>query len=121
VICEQHWTFNSSCNNALRFVDNALKKKERRRLIRSHVMQGKTACRTYTSRKGTRPVQKKEQAVSLVTDLSRNVHGLKHTLGLRRLLWNDLSLISFAEQLDYHSMNLVHSCKSHPGTRLLIS
>jgi hypothetical protein len=84
-------------------------------------MQGKTVGKTYTSRKGTRPVQKKEQAVSLVTDLSRNVHGLKYTLGLRRLLWNDLSLISFAEQLEYRSMNLVHNCKTHPGTRFLIS
>ena len=100
----------------LQFVDNALSNKERRKFIRSHVMQGKTAGRTYTSRKGTRPVRKKEQAVSLPTDLYRNVHGLKYTLGMRRLLWNDLSLISFTEQLDYHSMNLVHSCKTRPGT-----
>jgi hypothetical protein len=103
----------------LRFVDNALNDKERRKLIRSHVMQSKTAGKAYTSRKVTRPVQKNEQAVSLATDLSRNVHGLKYMLGLRRLLWNDLTLISFPEQLDYHSMNLVHSCKTHPGTRFL--
>lgn len=103
----------------LRFVDNALNGKERRKLIRSHVMQGKTAGKTYTSRKGTRPVQRKEQVVSLTSDLSHNVHGWKYMLGLRRLLWNDLTLISFAEQLDYHSMNLVHSCKTHPGTRFL--
>lgn len=76
-----------------------------RRIIRSHVMRGKNAGRPRPSRrKQTTKIHVKRALTS-----SRILGSANFRPG-RRLLWNDLCLTSFPQQLDSESTKLMHRC-----------
>jgi hypothetical protein len=71
-----------------------------RRLIRSHVMKGKNAGKSRSSRAQSIPRQH-NQLPDALNDNSSDMNKLmeadfEHTLPLNRLLWNDLSLTSYS-------------------------
>ena len=76
-----------------------------RRIIRSHVMRGKNAGRPRQStRKQTTIVH-----VKRVLAFPR-ILGSGYSKPGRQLLWNDLCLTSFPQQLDSESTKLMHRC-----------
>ena len=76
-----------------------------RRIIRSHVMRGKNAGRPRPS---TRKPLTVVHAKSLLT--SSHILGSACSKPTRQLLWNDLCLTSFPQQLDSESIKLLHRC-----------
>jgi len=76
-----------------------------RRIIRSHVMRGKNAGRPRQStRKQTTIVR-----VKRIPAFPR-ILGSGYSKPGRQLLWNDLCLTSFPQQLDSESIKLMHRC-----------
>jgi hypothetical protein len=105
----------------LQFIDATTGGREKRRLIRSHVMRGKNVGKTHPSRKRLEqkdaaadyPIRETDKpGVSGALLPRRMVHHDKRLLGLKHLLWNDLSRISFPNKLDSSSRNLVRQCES---------
>lgn len=88
---------------ALQFIDQAPGGigSSTRRLIRSHVMQGKN------KGKQRRPTKKPKKAVELkcLVDTTRAGYVLP-----RQVLWGDLCLVSFPQDLDSESLGLMHRC-----------
>jgi hypothetical protein len=90
-----------------------------RRLIRSHVMKGKNAGRPRPSRKSLRHVCTKHQYIRHPTLLTQDqfeanaleVFYNERYLGMKQLMWNDLTLTSFPHQLSPESRHLVYQCK----------
>ena len=82
-----------------------------RRIIRSHVMRGKNAGRSRPStRKQTKIVHVKRLLTPPGTPASKCP---------RPLLWNDLCLTSFPQQLDSEATKLIHRCIVFCTLRLL--
>lgn len=79
-----------------------------RRIIRSHVMRGKNAGRPRQStRKQTTNFHvKRVLTVPRILGSGYSIPGLG-----RKLLWNDLCLTSFPQQLDSESTKLMHRCQ----------
>ena len=76
-----------------------------RRIIRSHVMRGKNAGRPRQStRKQTTIVHVKHVLTS------PGILGSGYARPGRQVLWNDLCLTSFPQQLDSESTKLIHRC-----------
>ena len=76
-----------------------------RRIIRSHVMRGKNAGRPRPStRKQTTIVHGKRVRTA------PGILGSGYSKLGRQLLWNDLCLTSFPQQLDSESTKLMHRC-----------
>lgn len=80
-----------------------------RRLIRSHVMKGKNAGRPRRSMRRSTSVLYPVRRV-----LTWSAPGVAGTPAARpvQLLWSDLSLTSFPQQLDSESTKLMHRCMS---------
>lgn len=102
----------------LQFINNSTLGPKERRVIRSHVMQGKNAGRTRPPKKkptALAPIKRRldrfESPECVNEDSWRMVHSYKRTLGLRQLLWDDLSLVSFPEGLTGQSRKLLHQSK----------
>ena len=77
-----------------------------RRIIRSHVMRGKNAGRPRPSRrKQTTTIIHVKPALT-----SPSIPGSANSEPGRPLLWNDLCLTSFPQQLDSESTKLMHRC-----------
>ena len=76
-----------------------------RRIIRSHVMRGKNAGRP---RQSTRKQTTNLHVKRLLT--STRILGPAYSKPGRQLLWNDLCLTSFPQQLDSESIKLMHRC-----------
>lgn len=75
-----------------------------RRIIRSHVMKGKNAGRPRRSKKQTTTIHvKRIPNFSHLSEFASSKAG-------RPLLWNDLCLTSFPQQLDSESTQLMHRC-----------
>lgn len=76
-----------------------------RRIIRSHVMRGKNAGRP-------RPSRRKQTTIVHITSAltTPRVLELASFRPGQRLLWNDLCLTSFPQQLDSESTKLMHRC-----------
>ncbi len=79
-----------------------------RRIIRSHVMRGKNAGRP-------RPSARKRTAIVHVKHVQGNMTSPRIVgSGLskpgRPLLWNDLCLVSFPQQLDSEAIKVMHRC-----------
>lgn len=76
-----------------------------RRIIRSHVMRGKNAGRPRPSRRKQTTLVHVKQALTspCIPESAKSKPG-------RRLLWNDLCLTSFPQQLDSESTKLMHRC-----------
>lgn len=72
-----------------------------RRIIRSHVMQGKNA--------GKKRPSNKKQAKLVELRRRLNAPGFGYTIP-RQVLWGDLCLTSFPQELDSASMALLHRC-----------
>ena len=93
----------------LQFIDHGTRgigpSESDRRIIRSHVMRGKNVGRPRQSRKN----QKTIVHVKRVLDSPR-VLGSEYSRPGRQLLWNDLCLTSFPQQLDSESTKLLHRC-----------
>ncbi|KAI1374524.1 hypothetical protein F4677DRAFT_425311 [Hypoxylon crocopeplum] len=89
---------------ALQFIDQGAKGigSSERRIIRSHVMKGKNAGRP---RKSTRKQTSIVHVKRVLTSTGIPGSGYSNP---QQLLWNDLSLITFHEQLDSESTKLMH-------------
>ena len=76
-----------------------------RRIIRSHVMRGKNTGRP-------RPSTRKQTSIVHVKRVLAfpRILGSGYLTPGRQLLWNDLCLTSFPQQLDSESTKLMHRC-----------
>ena len=77
-----------------------------RRIIRSHVMKGKNAGRPRRSTKKQTTTLHAKRGLTTPSKLGSGDAKIE-----RPLLWNDLSLTSFPQQLDSESTKLMHRCK----------
>jgi hypothetical protein len=102
-------------NMTLQFIiqgSQGINKTERRK-IRSHVMQGKNAGRPRPSTKRpTGSVHNKRSVTCRSAQVPDKGFG---DMILKTLLWNDLSLTSFPQQLDPESTKLMHRCEWWPN------
>lgn len=73
-----------------------------RRLIRSHVMKGKNAGRPRPSRRKQTSIVHTKRALTPPSTPASECP--------RSLLWNDLCLTSFPQQLDSEATKLMHRC-----------
>lgn len=89
-----------------------------RRLIRSHVMKGKNAGRPRRSTK-----RQADLLCPVRRVLTWSVPSVVVAPAARpgRLLWSDLSLTSFPQQLDSESTKLMHRCMCAPQVCILVS
>ena len=78
-----------------------------RRIIRSHVMKGRNAGRPRRAKKKSTILH-----VKRIPNFS-HLSALQSSKAGRPLLWNDLCLTSFPQQLDSESTKLMHRCASH--------
>ena len=76
-----------------------------RRIIRSHVMRGKNAGRPRQSTRKQTPIVHAKRVL-----ISPGIPGPGYSKPGRQLLWNDLCLTSFPQQLDSESTKLMHRC-----------
>ncbi len=76
-----------------------------RRIIRSHVMRGKNAGRPRQSRRKQATIVHVKRVLT-----STGIVGPAYSKAGRQLLWNDLCLTSFPQQLDSESTKLMHRC-----------
>jgi hypothetical protein len=102
----------------LQFVDQSSIGPEERRRIRSHVMKGKNAGRPRPTKKklpsvnrapGRSPETSTSEGSSSPEALMREE--CRHTLALTPLLYDDLALSSFPEQLGGKPRARLHQCK----------
>ncbi len=76
-----------------------------RRIIRSHVMRGKNAGRPRQSTRRHTTIGHGKRV-----QISPRIPGPEYSKLRRQLLWNDLCLTSFPQQLDSESTKLMHRC-----------
>jgi hypothetical protein len=88
---------------ALQFIDQSLSGIGRsdRRTIRSHVMRGKN---TGKQRRSTKKQKNVAELKSLLC-----APGFEYVIP-RQVLWSDLCVTSFPQELDSQSMGLMHRC-----------
>jgi hypothetical protein len=95
----------------LQFITEPTISAKERRLIRSHVMQGKNAGKPRIAR--TKLTHRDLQHPSTPKANAPDVNGLmeldsRHALSLHRLLWNDVSLTTYPYSLSSETQNFVY-------------
>lgn len=102
---------------SLQFVNQCIGPEERRR-IRSHVMKGKNAGRPRPTRKRLRnkvffepQAENANSKEHQVAKVPLGLHYDQHPLCFKRILWDDLALMSFPQQLNTKSRYLIRQCE----------